>query len=102
MSKKLIFVCSPYSGDVEKNTVLAREYCRYVLDQGHIPFAPHLLYPQFMSEETERKLAMENGKCMLSLCDEIWDFGARVTNGMVEELEYAHYLGIPVHHVELS
>ena len=54
----IVYICSPYSGDVEKNTEAARRYCRYAADRGFIPLAPHLLFPQFLSEETERELAI--------------------------------------------
>lgn len=37
----------------------ARKFCRFALDIGAIPLAPHLLYPQFMDDENpeERYLA---------------------------------------------
>ena len=33
---KLIYVCSPYSGDIEANTDYARKACRHVVDSGRI------------------------------------------------------------------
>jgi len=42
--RKLIYVASPLKGDYEGNMEKAREYCRYVMSKGHIPFAPHLLF----------------------------------------------------------
>lgn len=54
----VVYICSRYSGDVKQNTEMARRYCRYAVDQGYIPLAPHLLLPQFLSEETERDLAI--------------------------------------------
>jgi hypothetical protein len=86
---KLIYVCSPYSGDVEKNVENARKYCRFVVDKGHIPFAPHLLFPQFMDEETERGKAMDMALQMLQDCQEIWAFGNTITDGMRTELNEA-------------
>ena len=50
----LVYICSPYSGDTEENTEKARRYSRFAADAGTIPIAPHLLFPQFLSEETER------------------------------------------------
>ena len=43
--KPLVYVASPYAGDILHNTELARRYCRYAVDQGCIPLAPHLLFP---------------------------------------------------------
>ena len=49
--RPVIFVCSPYRGDTETNTQNARRYCRLVVEQGGIPFAPHLLFTQFLNED---------------------------------------------------
>ena len=64
----IVYICSPYSGDVEKNTEAARRYCRYAADRGFIPLAPHLLFPQFLSEETERELAIRMDLKLLAVC----------------------------------
>lgn len=58
----VVYICSPYAGDVEQNTAAAQKYCRFAVDKGTVPLAVHLLFPQFMSEETERKLALHMGK----------------------------------------
>ena len=60
---KLIHVASPYAGDIEKNTEFAKEACRFVMDEGHAFFAPHLLYPQVLDENNsaERKLGLAMG-----------------------------------------
>ena len=42
--RPLVYICSPFSGDIEGNTKKAREYSRFAVDQGAIPLAPHLLY----------------------------------------------------------
>jgi len=46
--RPLVFICSPFAGDVERNLQNARLYCKYAVEQGAIPLAPHLLYPQFL------------------------------------------------------
>ena len=56
--RPLVYICSPYSGDIAANTEKAKRYCRFAVDNHAIPIAPHLLFPQFMNEETERDLAM--------------------------------------------
>ena len=85
----LVYICSPYSGDVDLNTEKAREFSRYALDRGNIPIAPHLLFPQFMSEETERNLAMHFNYVLLGICKELWVFGEEITHGMDEEIRVA-------------
>ena len=54
-----IYVCSPYRGDIRKNTKYAIECCkRKVMDSGKVPIAPHLFFPHFIDEETERGKAL--------------------------------------------
>ena len=86
--RPIVYICSPYSGDVEGNTEKARGYSRYAVDQGVIPIAPHLLFPQFMKEETERELAMFMDIAILSKYKELWVFGES-TAGMQKEIAYA-------------
>ena len=66
--KQMVYICSPYAGDIEGNTEKARKYCRWATDQGCIAIAPHLLFPQFMSEDTEREEALYNGIVLLGKC----------------------------------
>ena len=95
---KLIFVASPYAGDVEKNIEYAKEACRYVLNEGNAFFCPHLLYPQILDDDNleERKLGINMGKEFLDKCDELWVFGNRISSGMFEEIEFARGKGIPI------
>ena len=87
--KPVVYVCSPYSGDIERNTANARMYSRFAVAKNTIPFAPHLLLPQYISEEYERGLAMFMNKVFLGKCDELWVFGNKITDGMEEEIELA-------------
>lgn len=87
--KPVVYVCSPYSGDIESNTANARMYSRFAVAKNTIPFAPHLLLPQYISEEHERGLAMFMNKVFLGKCDELWVFGNKITEGMAEEIELA-------------
>ena len=58
--RALVFICSPYAGDMEGNARRAREYCRFAVAQNYIPLAPHLYFPQFMEEcdPEQRSLGM--------------------------------------------
>lgn len=87
--RPLVYVCSPYSGDVEMNVQKARKYSRFAVDQGVIPLTPHLLLPQFMSEQTERDLAMFMNMVYLGRCEELWVFGEKITDGMAAEIAKA-------------
>ena len=101
--RPLIFVCSPYRGDMETNTQNARQYCRLVMEQGGIPFAPHLLFTQFLdgNKAAERRQGLWMGREMLKLCDELWAFG-EPTEGMRMEIAQAECLGIPVCRLDIA
>ena len=85
--RPLIYVCSPFSGDIPGNTKKANS--RFAVDNGAIPIAPHLLFPLFMNEETERDLALFMDMVLLSKCEELWVFGDTVSTGMRAEIDRA-------------
>lgn len=87
--RPLVYICSPYSGDVEMNTQKARRYSRFAVDQDAIPLAAHLLLPQFMSETTERELALFMDMVIIGRCEEMWVFGSTISAGMAAEIAKA-------------
>lgn len=87
--RRLVYICSAYSGDIEGNTHKARRYSRFAVDEGYIPFAPHLLLPQYMKEEGERDLAIFMDIVFLTKCKELWVFGESPSAGMEIEIEQA-------------
>lgn len=82
-----IYVRSPYRGDINSNVNKAKKYCRFVIGQGKIPIAPHLYFPQFLSEEDERDKALQLNLELLNICTEMWVFGNNITEGMKFEIE---------------
>ena len=84
--RPIVYICSPFSGDEEGNTLKARRYSRFAVDQGAIPIAPHLLLPQYMDEKTERELAMQMDMVLLAHCLELWVFGSFISEGMEAEI----------------
>jgi len=89
--RPLVYICSPYSGDVEGNIKSARRYSRFAVEMGYIPFTPHLLYPQFLDDDnpTERSLGLFFGNVLMSKCAEVWVFGDYISFGMKAEIERA-------------
>lgn len=89
--RPLVYICSPYSGNVDFNITNARIYCKYAVDNKCIPIAPHLLFPQFMNdaEPTDRELAMFMNMVLLSKCEELWVFGNTISQGMGQEIAKA-------------
>ena len=95
---KRVFICSPYRGDVERNVKAARKHARMAAIIGYCPIAPHLLFPQFLNDRDpeERIMGITLGVEQMKMCDEVWVFGSRISNGMGFELEKAKELCIPV------
>ncbi len=105
---KKVFICSPFRpmGDTreerdknwKRNISLAKQACRYAVTHGYVPYAPHLYYPQFLSEgdPDEREMGIIMGLAWLARCDEIWVCGMRISEGMSKEIAKAKEWGIPM------
>ena len=91
--RPIVYICSPYAVDVERNVAAARKYSRFAMERGYIPIAPHLLFPQFMddSKPTERELGLFFGNAVMSKCSEVWVFGKTVSPGMAAEIKRARW-----------
>jgi hypothetical protein len=93
-----VFICSPFAGDTEANVAAALRYCRFALERGKLPIAPHCYFPRFMDDSVpdERELAMSFGLRLLYECRELWAFGSHVTDGMKVEMTEARCRGIHI------
>lgn len=89
--RPIIYVCSSFSGDVKGNALKARKYSRFAVEQGYIPIAPHLLFPQFLNDSdlTEREMGLHFGNVLMSHCSEVWVFGETISAGMDVEIRRA-------------
>lgn len=87
----LIYVCSPYAGDIENNVKNAKTYSRYAVKENAILITSHLLYQQFMNDgnEAEREMAMHFNYVLLDKCTEVWVFGGVISRGMAFEIGVA-------------
>lgn len=91
--RPIVYICSPYAGDIEKNVKAAQGYSRFAVDKGFIPVAPHLLFPQFLNDADpdERELGLFFGNALMSKCAEVWVFGNNITAGMTAEIKRARW-----------
>ena len=91
--RPIVYICSPYSGDTERNIKNAKRYSRFAVDKGYIPIAPHLLFPQFLDDDNpeERELGLFFGNALMSKCAEVWVFGSRISSGMEAEIKRAKW-----------
>ena len=98
---KIVYIASPYAGDVEGNVEFAKAACRLAMEEGSTPVAAHLLYPQMLDDTVpeQRELGIRMGLKLLEACSELWLCGSRISNGMQEELKAAQLHGIPVRRI---
>ena len=91
--RPLVYICSPFSGDVEGNVKAAQRYSRFAVDIGFIPLAPHLLFPQFLNDNVlaERQLGLFFGDVLMSKCAEVWVFGKVISIGMEAGIKRAKW-----------
>jgi hypothetical protein len=92
--RPIVYICSPLAGETEHNIKKAREFCRFAVDSGYIPFAPHIFYTQFLDDDNpeHRKLGLFFGLVWLGKVSELWVFGEHLSHGMAMELEKAKTL----------
>ena len=89
--RPIVYICSPYSGDIERNTENARRYSRFAVDQHCLPITPHIYFTQFMNDTIpdERETALFMNLILMSKCAELWVFGDVISKGMKAEIDRA-------------
>lgn len=95
---RLVYIASPYAGDIQSNVEFAKAACRFAVLQGDTPLAAHLLYPQILDDRIpqERSAGIRMGLRILKACDELWVCGDFVSHGMQAEMTAAKEWGIPI------
>ena len=51
--RPIVYICSPYAGDVKANVLNARRYCRFAVQKDCIPIASHLFFPNSWTTMTQ-------------------------------------------------
>ena len=89
--RPVVYICSPYSGDTERNVENARRYSRFAVDRHYLPITPHIYFTQFMDDNVpeERNTAIFMNWVLMSKCVELWVFGETISSGMKAEIERA-------------
>ena len=97
MSRVLVYVAHPVSGDVAGNLALGREYVRAAYRAGYAPLAPWITGCEVLDEgdPADRAIGLECDFATVVVCAEIWLCGPRVSAGMQGEFEVAGARGIP-------
>ena len=96
--RPMVYICSPYAGDVEASVAKARRYCRFAVEKRCIPIATHLFFPQFLNDNDpqQRDLGLYMANVLLTKCSEVWVFGKRISSGMAAEICKAETRGMPI------
>ena len=92
---KKVYICSPLGGNVEGNLRKVRRYTKYALLCGTAPVVPHF-YVECLNDRifVEREMGMAAGRSLLWFCDELWQFGDEITEGMTAELQLCKHLNV--------
>ena len=95
---KLIYICAPLWGDVEKNIEFARQKAQEVFLSGDVPVCPHLMFPPFADPDdpVQDQAAREMGLRLVEHCQQVNVYGTVRTPGMLAEIRRAEELDIPV------
>lgn len=97
--RKLVYIASPYAGNVKRNLAFAKAAGLLAVKEGCTPIMTHLMYPAILNDDDpeERALGMLMDMSLVALCDELWCFDANgISKGMREEIACAEQHGIPV------
>lgn len=95
---RMVYICAPLRGEVEKNIEFARQKAREVFQAGDIPVCPHLMFPPIADpgHPVEDQVAREMGLRLVESCQQVNVYGPTWTEGMWAEIHHAEELGIPV------
>lgn len=95
---KLVYICAPLRGDVEKNIEFARQKAQKVFQAGDIPVCPHLMFPPIADPKNpvQDQAAREMGLQLVGACQQVNVYGPEWTDGMWAEIRHAMDLGIEV------
>lgn len=95
MEKIKVYIAGPYSSNPEDNTEKAINYCNELLNNGFIPFCPHLSHYLHKWHPRDWKEWIEYDLEWLDVCDCLYRIPGESKGADIEE-ECAKGLGIPI------
>lgn len=104
--RPLVYICAPFSGDIDFNKTRAAEFAEYAYKNGCIPMTPHLLFP-FMDDDKaeERATALHMDLVLMGKCREVWvlaESKEQITFGMKREIKKAATWRKPIRYFNSS
>jgi hypothetical protein len=94
MSRPLVYIAHPLSGDWEANIAQARRWVAAAFRAGFYPVAPYLMCVDVLHEPEDRALGLEYDLAFLEMVDALWLCGPRVSEGMAAEAARAAEIGV--------
>lgn len=96
-NNNLIYICSPYRGEVKRNKEYARKLTRVAIDNGFVPVTVHLYLTEVLNDgdTEERKRGLAAGMTILEKCKYILvgdKYG--ISEGMKAEITLAAVKGL--------
>ena len=103
---RLVYICSPHTGDPREVEVFDKLYCYYAMCEEHTPVAPYLIFPQLFGGDQYHpsgRVDKYDAEKLLSKCDELWLIRyCGMTAEMAEEIKFAMEHGIPIRYKALT
>lgn len=97
MANNLLYVCSPYRGEIRRNKEYARELTKAAINSGFAPVTVHLYMTEVLDDNKpqERSRGMAAGQDILKQCSYIL-LGEKygISEGMKEEITLAALKGL--------
>ena len=95
---KLVYICAPLWGDVEKNIEFARQKAQEVFQTGDIPVCPHLMFSLLADPEKpeQYQAVQEMGLRLVESCQQVNVYGTVLSERMWAEVNHAILRDIPV------
>ena len=102
--RPIVYICSPFPGEIDRQAEDARCFSRFAVAMGYIPLAPSLLFPQFLDDNdpNERELALFFRHVLMTKCAEVWVFGNHISSGMKAEIKRAKWKNIHLRYFSLA
>jgi hypothetical protein len=102
--RPLVYICSPYAGDIGWNVQNALRYCRFAMKQKCLPLAPHLYFTRFLDDANEEQRAegLFMGYILMTKCAEVWVFGDYISRGMAAEINSAERRGMRIRYFTMD
>ncbi len=100
-----VFICVPYSGDIDSYLNKVQKYCWQAVRENCVPVVPYLMYSFVISSYEPKASDLEYilAKIELTGCEQLWLFDEnRITENMVEEIQVAAEWKIPIVYKEMD